>query len=139
MLDAIGKWCDIAPISFCNVREVLLAYKQASGGKAGKRLVYGIFIVSIWVVWSSRNQKIFRSKEPEIFDLVSSIKSLSFLWFKHRSRLKDISWKDWVKSPLSCCNWGFFEGPRFEDCSGFLNESYTLCSRVNLTWEKKRK
>ena len=97
---AIGSWCGLNSIVAFDNRDLLELYKQAAGGKDGRNLVHGIVIIVFWVLWGARNDKVFHRKNPKVFEVVSSVKSLAFLWFKSRSRFKNLLWKDWVVNPL---------------------------------------
>ncbi|KAJ0466659.1 putative reverse transcriptase zinc-binding domain-containing protein [Helianthus annuus] len=96
---AIGAWCKIDPIFAFDVKDLL---KLANGRriKEEKKIIQGIVMVSMWVIWNARNEKIFRNKGTKVRELVASIKSLSFIWLRSRSRFKKIVWKDWMVNPL---------------------------------------
>ena len=97
---SIASWCGINNIFAFEIRDLLEWHKFFQGDKRGKLLIQGIIIVSFWEIWGARNKKIFNNKVPKVQEVVRNIKSSSFFWVKHRSRFKNIEWKDWVLSPL---------------------------------------
>ncbi|PWA48319.1 RNA-directed DNA polymerase, eukaryota, Reverse transcriptase zinc-binding domain protein [Artemisia annua] len=97
---SLGKWCGLDSVIAFDNRDLLELYKQWTGSKEGRKLIQGIFIIGFWVLWGARNDKIFNGKDPKVFEIDLNVKSLSFLWYKHRGRSKNIVWKDWVVSPL---------------------------------------
>ncbi|MFS8030796.1 putative reverse transcriptase zinc-binding domain-containing protein [Helianthus anomalus] len=70
-------------------------------GETGCPRYHHRFIVSCWCwcwcwcLWMARNRAVFSSKEAMVDDVFSEVKSLGFLWFKHRTRINHISWLDW--------------------------------------------
>ena len=83
-----------------NTRDIMLLYKHAKGGKWGKKIVQGIVLVSLWSIWKARNEKTFMGAEPKVNLVIGSIKALSFLWLKNRSKFNDLLWEDWCNCPL---------------------------------------
>ncbi|KAJ0864858.1 hypothetical protein HanRHA438_Chr12g0534371 [Helianthus annuus] len=53
-------------------------------------------MVTMWVLWNARNEKIFQGKEAQVVE----VKSLSFLWLRSRSKFNSLAWKDWKLFPL---------------------------------------
>ena len=86
----ISHWLKIDPFFAFDFRDILELYKTVRSGKEGRKIVHGIVLVTCWALWKERNDKIFRGKSPNVMDVVGGVKSLSFLWFKHRSRFKHI-------------------------------------------------
>ncbi|PWA40390.1 reverse transcriptase zinc-binding domain-containing protein [Artemisia annua] len=58
-----------------------------------------------WVLWKSRNSKIFTigSKSPNSFDLFHDVQSVSFCWINNRCTNLSIDWSIWLSDPLSAC------------------------------------
>ncbi|KAM0042665.1 putative RNA-directed DNA polymerase [Helianthus debilis subsp. tardiflorus] len=96
----IGRWCKIDPVFAFHVSDLLQLAKDLSGGSWVKKVITGIVMITMWMIWKVRNEKVFRGKEPKVLDVTTTIKSFSFLWLKSRSRFKDIVWNDWVVYPL---------------------------------------
>ncbi|KAM0036124.1 putative RNA-directed DNA polymerase [Helianthus debilis subsp. tardiflorus] len=98
--ERIGKWCGLEPIYAFEFKDLLQVYKKVSGGKMKRKIVHGVMIVTMWSLWKARNDSAFNGKKVAIGDVVSSVKSLSYLWLKNRSKCNNIGWKDWCWSPL---------------------------------------
>ena len=97
---SVSNWLKIGPFFAFDFRDILKLYKQVKMGKEGKKIAHGIVLAACWAIWKARNDKIFRGKVPKVAEVVSCVKSVSFLWLKHRSRHKHIRWKDWCIFPL---------------------------------------
>lgn len=96
----IWKWCGLNTVFVFHTKDLLLLYKQAPGDKWAKKIVQGIILVTFWLIWKARNEKTFRGIEPKVSFVVGSVKSMSYLWFKNRTKYTDLSWQDWCNSPL---------------------------------------
>ncbi|PWA39128.1 RNA-directed DNA polymerase, eukaryota, Reverse transcriptase zinc-binding domain protein [Artemisia annua] len=97
---AIGKWCRLSPIIAFEVKDLLQLYKEAEGGKWGKIIVHGIIVIACWFIWRARNESVFQEKKTTGRIIIANIKRMSFFWCKHRSKFKDLSWDNWLISPL---------------------------------------
>lgn len=60
-------------------QELLLASAR------GKELFRGITMVTCWVIWKERNEMVFQNSTPKVVEVVSRVKSMSFLWFNSRA------------------------------------------------------
>lgn len=98
--DCISSWCRIPPIFAFNIQDLLQVFTTVKGCKWKKKIVHGIVIVTMWAIWNQRNETIFRGMEPSVENIVSMVKSLSFLWLKNRTRYRRLVWKDWSRYPL---------------------------------------
>ncbi|KAJ0456229.1 putative reverse transcriptase zinc-binding domain-containing protein [Helianthus annuus] len=99
----ICKWCKLDPFFAYDYDDLLMLYKNVHGGKWRKKIIRGIVMVTTWVLWNTRNVKIFQDKDTKIMEVVAEVKSRSFLWLKNRSKFKCIDWKDWAIYPLYMC------------------------------------
>ncbi|XP_022000479.1 uncharacterized protein LOC110898051 [Helianthus annuus] len=97
---AIGHWCRLSPIIAFDVTDLLQTFKGAEGGKWGKIIAHDIIMVSCWCIWRARNESVFQDKKTSDRIVIANITRLAFLWCKHRSKFKDLSWENWLKSPL---------------------------------------
>ncbi|PWA40539.1 RNA-directed DNA polymerase, eukaryota, Reverse transcriptase zinc-binding domain protein [Artemisia annua] len=82
------------------MEDLFKLHKQVTGPKWAKKIIRGIVMVTCWAMWNVRNKKVFDNTTPKVVDVVALVKSLSFLWLKHRSSFNDIVWKDWAMFPL---------------------------------------
>ncbi|XP_035830968.1 uncharacterized protein LOC110867106 [Helianthus annuus] len=98
--DSVGRWCNIMPIMAFDFKDLLGIHEQVSGCKWAKKVIRGIVMISCWVLWIKRNDKVFHGSSPKVVDAVALVKSGSFLWLKSRSKFSDLLWKDRVHNPL---------------------------------------
>ncbi|PWA60030.1 RNA-directed DNA polymerase, eukaryota, Reverse transcriptase zinc-binding domain protein [Artemisia annua] len=96
----VERWCRLDPIIVFDVKDLLLIPDSVGGSKWAKKIVRGIIMTTCWVIWKARNAKVFEGVIPKVHEIVATIKSLSFLWLRSRSRFKIIQWKDWSVFPM---------------------------------------
>ena len=94
---AIATWCGLPPFITFSLRDIVSMY-QTVGLKGVKKTAFqGIMYTAMWLIWKSRNDHIFSDKKLKVPEVVSEIKSLSFLWFRCRSKYGCIDWESWCK------------------------------------------
>ncbi|KAJ0834140.1 putative reverse transcriptase zinc-binding domain-containing protein [Helianthus annuus] len=93
----IFRWCKVPDMFAFSVRDILEFHRFC--GLNGWPLVAfkGIVIITCWQVWKTRNDLVFSNVSRKIEEVVSAIKSIGFLWFKNRSKFKEVSWIEWCK------------------------------------------
>ncbi|MFS8018516.1 hypothetical protein Hanom_Chr15g01392971 [Helianthus anomalus] len=93
----VTRWCKVPELVAFSVRDILEFHNFC--GLKGRMLVAfkGITVITCWQLWKARNDLIFSNISRKEVEIVSSIKSIGFLWFKNRSKYKDVSWDDWCK------------------------------------------
>lgn len=96
----IWRWCRLVPARFDSLEDLLSWQDSATAPAKGKKILRGICMIVCWVIWLERNEAIFQKIDPKVAEVVSSVKSLAFLWLKYRSSCKRLEWNDWVKYPL---------------------------------------
>ncbi|KAJ0754982.1 hypothetical protein HanPI659440_Chr09g0352861 [Helianthus annuus] len=57
----------------------------------------GIIRIGCWSLWRARNGLKFNYKLARIEEIVSEVKSVGYLWFKNRTKLKNLSCNSWCK------------------------------------------
>ncbi|KAJ0599248.1 putative RNA-directed DNA polymerase [Helianthus annuus] len=93
----ISRWCHIPPIFAFSFKDLLEIHKGGHISVKDRVVIQGIIYISCWSIWATRNKIIFSNSEFKADKVFSDIKSLGFLWYKHRSRCSALSWVDWCK------------------------------------------
>ncbi|KAJ0917333.1 putative reverse transcriptase zinc-binding domain-containing protein [Helianthus annuus] len=92
----ISKWCNISPISAFSLKDLLEVHEFSGLGAKAKIILKGIIMVGWWCIWLARNNRRFSNKLRSAASIVHDIKSLGFLWYRNRSKCRDITWEDWM-------------------------------------------
>ncbi|KAJ0788215.1 putative RNA-directed DNA polymerase [Helianthus annuus] len=93
----ITRWCKVPELVAFTVRDILESHNFC--GLKGRMLdaFKGIALITCWQIWKARNERIFSNIVRKEEDIVSSVIAIGFLWFRNRSKFKDVTWSDWCK------------------------------------------
>nr|KAJ0196777.1 hypothetical protein LSAT_V11C700381330 [Lactuca sativa] len=99
----IMRWCGVSlnHRSLQTTKELLQSISAwGSCSKKRKRLtiiIYGM----LWCIWRYRNKRLFSNEGVSLLQGISGIKTIVFLWCKHRGSKTMCNWEEWVVSPFS--------------------------------------
>ncbi|PWA40239.1 reverse transcriptase zinc-binding domain-containing protein [Artemisia annua] len=93
---ALSNWWQIPPIYAFSVRDLLVIHKHAKVSRVKKEVIRGLIIVACWIMWKTRNEKIFSRRSCNVVEIISAIQAIGYLWFKNRRKCKGIEWDSWV-------------------------------------------
>ncbi|XP_022020173.1 uncharacterized protein LOC110920261 [Helianthus annuus] len=96
----VWSWCKIYGRHANSIVDLLQQDYASSRSKVERRILRGVMLITCWEIWNERNKKVFQEETPRVLNIVARVKALSFIWFKHRARFKNIEWIDWTKYPL---------------------------------------
>ncbi|XP_022024308.1 uncharacterized protein LOC110924624 [Helianthus annuus] len=82
--DGISKWCCIPEVYAFGVKDLVDLHEHCGGSANKKTMLPGITIIVCWCLWRARNEKVLSNKDTKVVDIVAEVKSLSFLWYKHK-------------------------------------------------------
>ncbi|XP_076913746.1 uncharacterized protein LOC143572474 [Bidens hawaiensis] len=93
--NGVSTWCKVPGMILFHVNDLVSMHDhcRVSGNK--KTILHGIIIIACWRMWRARNEKIFSSKEPNVVEMIADIKTLGFLWYKHRFKGGVVDWDRW--------------------------------------------
>ncbi|MFS8018454.1 putative reverse transcriptase zinc-binding domain-containing protein [Helianthus anomalus] len=97
----VSSWCNITPLIVFDVKDLLALADLQPYSKKEKDILRGIIYTTIWMLWIERNSRVFEGKHRRPLELLANIKTVSFFWFRHRSRIKRVEWNTWCNSPLN--------------------------------------
>ena len=96
----VWLWSRLNHSDFGSLEDVIHWPNSRNISVVKKKRIRGIFMVTIWALWKERNKVVFQDSDPKVVEVVSIVKSLSFVWLKFRTKCNRIDWKDWVTNPL---------------------------------------
>ncbi|GAU32684.1 hypothetical protein TSUD_145580 [Trifolium subterraneum] len=99
---AICRWLGVVLVI---PREVLTSYGLMVGSGRNKRIKKGFSIVwlaFIWVIWKTRNDRIFNQIGVSVDEAVNSIQRISWQWFVYRMAKSPCLLYEWAWNPGDC-------------------------------------
>ncbi|PWA52220.1 RNA-directed DNA polymerase, eukaryota, Reverse transcriptase zinc-binding domain protein [Artemisia annua] len=64
----ICRWCKLDPFFAYDFDDLLQLFRNVHGGKWRKKIVRGIVMVTVWVIWKTRNEKVFQQVSRQVRD-----------------------------------------------------------------------
>jgi hypothetical protein len=72
------------------------------GSKRRKKALLLLWQVSIWVIWRTRNDRLFKNKEASVLGVVDCIKQLAWRWYLGRIAKQPCLLYEWLQEPWYC-------------------------------------
>ncbi|XP_022008421.1 uncharacterized protein LOC110907800 [Helianthus annuus] len=82
----VSNWCKVSPLILFSVKDVAESAEYSNLGSKAKEAFHGITYVTAWCIWKVRNDKRFSNVEVKVEEIVQSIKSLGYLWYRNQSK-----------------------------------------------------
>ncbi|KAJ0453422.1 putative reverse transcriptase zinc-binding domain-containing protein [Helianthus annuus] len=95
--NAISRWCKVPQIYAFSFQDLLKAHEFCALKDPVNSIFYGVIIIACWCIWKARNDNRFSNRRCRIEKILSDVKSYGFLWARHRSKCKNLSWENWRK------------------------------------------
>ncbi|GKD12222.1 hypothetical protein Tco_1196629, partial [Tanacetum coccineum] len=94
------NWLDLSPTVISNLLGLYSWIDGLHMSSSRKDILEVVCGVTLWSLWSFRNEVIFGSVQPIRSMLFDKIVDFSFRWFSSRSKSSSISWNNWIQNPL---------------------------------------
>lgn len=102
------RWLDqffISPPNLFIHWECWLGRERDKNIKNGKGIIW---LATIWVLWKTRNDKIFNDNDFEVDDIVEEVKVLAWKWTMSRMHIPACLYFEWCWNPRRCLNQASF-------------------------------
>ncbi|XP_023738523.1 uncharacterized protein LOC111886502 [Lactuca sativa] len=93
VMNEILNWCVIRCDNFNSVKDMLLFISRWSKCKKRRSMLNVILCGALWCIWIDRNNRVFNNFPVVPTNTVEMVKSLSFIWCKHRGPCNNIDWR----------------------------------------------
>jgi len=77
-------------------------YHSAGGGRAKCSFMQLVWLISAWIMWNDRNQRLFNNLGSSIDQLLDKVKWCSLWWLKANNVVFVFGFHLWWSSPLAC-------------------------------------
>ncbi|XP_045791761.1 uncharacterized protein LOC123886488 [Trifolium pratense] len=99
----VCTWIDIPLTDFSTIRDHFVHFTSSAGGSRARRsFLQLIWLVSVWVIWTERNHRLFRGSTCTSHQLLDKIKLFSYRWLKSKNITLALNCHSWWSSPLLC-------------------------------------
>jgi hypothetical protein len=99
----VYHWMGISHLSASNVQQHFIVFGDIIKGKKCKKVKQLIWLATMWSIWRSRNNILFRGDVVNIITLVDQIKYISWFWLIGRvTHNANFSYAAWCINPLHC-------------------------------------
>jgi hypothetical protein len=99
---ALNRWLGVVVVS---PGDVLTSYGMLVGSGMNKKIRKGyssVWLAYVWVIWKSRNDRIFNIVVVSVDDMVDSIQRISWQWFLNKVAVNSCLLYEWVWDPGDC-------------------------------------
>jgi hypothetical protein len=103
----VRHWIGFVGADINIVADHLVQYTHMTGGgKAKRSFMQLIWLLTTWVVWNERNNRLFNNVITDVPRLLDKIKSLSLAWLLAKKAVFVFGTQRWWSSPLACLGFG---------------------------------
>jgi hypothetical protein len=97
------RWLGASYFNASNVQQHMLMFGELIKGKKYKRVTHIIWLATMWCLWRSRNNILFRGVDVNVPSLVDQITYNSWFWFISRvGNNANLAFSVWCINPLNC-------------------------------------
>ncbi|KAJ0700669.1 putative RNA-directed DNA polymerase [Helianthus annuus] len=94
--EMISKWLRIPMVNpELNLKETLAEIIEVQRSRNIRKLIHAAVIQTLWMLWKTRNERVFSGRQGVVQTIVEEIKEASFQGVKHRSKHRTISRQEW--------------------------------------------
>ncbi|KAL4577094.1 hypothetical protein LXL04_013197 [Taraxacum kok-saghyz] len=94
-------WSELDSSGAQNVEQLLHLSHVSCQSPKQKKVIHAVMMVTLWVIWKARNDRIFNNRWSTPGSLLDEIKAQSFLWIKNRGKELRLNWTSWCIFPFA--------------------------------------
>jgi len=99
----VREWIGFVGVDSNNISDHLVQFMHMTGGgRAIRSFMQLIWLLSTWVVWNERNNRLFNIIVTSILRLLDKVILLSLGWLKAKNVMFVYGTQMWWSSPLVC-------------------------------------
>jgi hypothetical protein len=99
----IGHWLGISLVFPGCIKDFYLQFTQLAGmPRASFHYLKVIWLASVWEIWKSRNNCVFKNAVTDPLIILDKVKQTSFLWLSSNVIPLAFGFHDWWRYPLLC-------------------------------------
>ncbi|KAL4591708.1 hypothetical protein LXL04_004679 [Taraxacum kok-saghyz] len=94
-------WSELELGGVQNVEQLLHLNHVSCQSPKQKKAIHVVMMVTLWVIWKARNDRIFNNRWSTPGSLLDEIMVQSFLWIKNRGKELQLNWNSWCIFPFA--------------------------------------
>ncbi|MCH82214.1 kinesin-like protein [Trifolium medium] len=99
----VRAWIGISTAGLNTLQDHLVQFTHSAGGSRPRRsFMQLIWLCCIWVVWTERNNRVFKDKEATLHQMLDKVKLHSLWWLKTVNVNLGLHSHLWWSSPFVC-------------------------------------
>ncbi|CAJ2632137.1 unnamed protein product [Trifolium pratense] len=99
----VCTWIDIPLTNSSTIRDHFVHFTSSAGGSRARRsFLQLVWLVSVWVIWTERNHRLFRGSTSTSHQLLDKMNLFSYRWLKSKNVTLALNYHSWWSSPLLC-------------------------------------
>ena len=103
----VRSWIGFDGVDHCDITHHCVQFEYYTGGlKSRRSFLQLIWLLTMWVIWNERNNRLFKQKQNSIAHLLDIVKYHSLWWMKVKNVVFMFGDHMWWSSPLSCLGIG---------------------------------
>jgi len=100
-------WIGFNGVDHQDISDHFIQFTNYTGGlKSRRSFLQLIWLLTAWILWNERNNRLFKQKECSIDQLLDKVKYYSLWWLKVKNASFVFGENLWWSSPLSCLGIG---------------------------------
>ncbi|CAI9266456.1 unnamed protein product [Lactuca saligna] len=100
VFEGVFGWCGMSMEPFHSVKELVDSASRWGRCQKKRELLLAIYYGTIWCIWKSRNERVFKKILHPKLKVIDFIKSMTYLWVKNTGEIIRMDWATWSQCPL---------------------------------------
>ncbi|KAF5754404.1 putative reverse transcriptase zinc-binding domain-containing protein [Helianthus annuus] len=94
--ELVTNWLKIPMVNVeGSLTDLLVETSEVQRSKGVRKAIYAVIIQTIWILWKTRNEKVFKGRQGKVQTVIEEIKEASYLGVKLRSKHGSLTRQEW--------------------------------------------
>jgi len=99
----IRNWLGVSGVETYNIGDHFIQFINYIGTSTKRHsLMQLMWLSCVWIIWTERNNKIFKNFQTSMLELLEKIKHYSYWWLKAKKTIFVFGSQRWWSDPLQC-------------------------------------
>ncbi|GAU35957.1 hypothetical protein TSUD_147420 [Trifolium subterraneum] len=99
----VSSWAGSSLVTAQTLPDHFVQFTSSAGGSRARRsFMQLLWLVSVWVVWTERNHRLFRGSANSLSHMLDKMKTFSYRWLRVNNSTIALNFHSWWFSPMLC-------------------------------------